>query len=223
MAVISKTRRELTSGDLKLMGLPQRFWPLHDVGDNQQLGVSLKNFNECIGKTKVHKYLQRDILPNMLFKGYGFLFHGEGQSGKTSMAALLCHEVRRYDATVTFINAGQLVDAVKNKVMWGEGISLEERVRKVDFLVIDDLGDEMVNQDDAYCRKFHHHTFITYLIRSRYDHMKSTVITTPLPRKRFESLYPSSMVNVLNDNFVHFVELSKKDLMVGVDNDFSQV
>ena len=135
--VMERRRRALTEYDLKLMGLPPRYWPDDGAGN----GVSFSGVSEGRHKEAARNYLRK--LPEMLVQGYGMFLCGPYGTGKTALAALICHEARRIESIVYFIRAFELKDAIVHDRMWDEGVLVADRVKKVDLLVIDDLGKEL--------------------------------------------------------------------------------
>lgn len=81
------------------------------------------------------------------FVANGIVVHN---SGKSALASLICHEARRIDRIVYFVRSFELRDAVINKRPWDDGISVDDRVRKVDLLVIDDFGKEYSDMPRLY-------------------------------------------------------------------------
>ncbi len=77
--------------------------------------------------------------------GEGLLFTGDVGTGKTHLAAAIAAEIiRKYSATVEFVSYTEVLTDIKAAFSnhSEEAYMLEERMRKADLLVIDDLGKE---------------------------------------------------------------------------------
>jgi len=189
MAFLSRTRRQLTERDLKLMMIPRRFWP--ESGDG--VGISFQNISEGRHKEAVRNYLRK--LPEMLDKGYGILFFGESGVGKTSLSCLIAHEARRYDATVFYVRSFTLRDAVIQGRIWDENITVEERANRVDLLIIDDMGKEHVEGGKGWSS-----SFFEDLIRVRSDNLRSTIIASSLSEEEYFNVYKDGMRSAMKES-----------------------
>ena len=77
--------------------------------------------------------------------GEGLLFTGDVGTGKTHLAAAIAAEIiRKYLATVEFVSYTEALATMRAAFSESNNndIILEERMRKADLLVIDDLGKE---------------------------------------------------------------------------------
>lgn len=101
--------------------------------------------------------------------GFGMLLFGAYGSGKTSASVIVAKAVVSRGGTAFFIRADDLVRSVIEKVQFDDESSVEERMRGVDLLVIDDLGSEHVKDFGK--------SLIEQLVRWRYDHKKSLIAT----------------------------------------------
>ncbi|MBQ3465417.1 MAG: ATP-binding protein [Firmicutes bacterium] len=77
--------------------------------------------------------------------GEGVLFTGDVGTGKTHLAAAIANKIiRKYSATVEFVSYVEVLADIRAAFSnhSEEAYLLEERMRKADLLVIDDLGKE---------------------------------------------------------------------------------
>jgi DNA replication protein DnaC len=77
--------------------------------------------------------------------GEGLLFTGDVGTGKTHLAAAIANKIiRKYSATVEFVSYVEVLADIRAAFSnhSEEAYLLEERMRKADLLVIDDLGKE---------------------------------------------------------------------------------
>jgi DNA replication protein DnaC len=172
------------------MRIPQRFW-----------SVRLDQVDEAI-RPKIDRYLRR--LDEHLDWGEGLLLWGDNGVGKTSAAVLIALEVRRRGASVLFITAEGLRQAVLERERFDDDQTVIERARAVDFLVLDDLGKEHPGETGFTERLFEN------LIRERVAARRTTVMTTNLPMsprvdgngresKALKNVYVPSMLEVMKE------------------------
>jgi hypothetical protein len=121
----------------------------------------------------------RDSLSRYLFRldenvsrGTGLLVTGDVGVGKTSIASLVAKEVRSRGYTVYFTTVWELAVTVRSRVMFEDNVSVLDRAKDVDLLVLDDLS-----KDDARDPLFGLRG-IEGLLVYRAGHNKPTVITS---------------------------------------------
>lgn len=206
--MFAKTRRELTENDLKLIGLPRRYWPVDESG----FGLDIERVSAGRHKDAVKNYISK--LPEMLDNGHGMMLYGKFGSGKTALAAMICHEARRIDALVCFVRSYELKDAIINRRMWDDGISVDDRVKRVDLLVIDDLGKEHSPSTSGW-----NEMYFEELLRARSDRMKSTILTSNFSPDTMKTMYKDSMIAVMKGciwpilvDGMDFREIEQKEL-----------
>lgn len=161
-------RRRLTSSDMRRLNLPERHWRARF--DAVQDGKH---------KEIVRRYLEQ--LPSMLASGVGLMLWGSNGVGKTSAAAVIAKESMRLGRTCYFTRASDFRDCVFGYEMFDPYITVRQRAREVDLLVLDDLGKEGADQRGSAERLFED------LIRQRVAEKRSTIITTNLSKKDFVS------------------------------------
>lgn len=159
------------------MELPRRYW-----------NVSFGNIKPEDSKHKMvmAKYLLK--IDEMIRNGYGLLFWGDNNSGKTACASIILKEMRRRGFVVLFCRASKIKDAFVKNVPFDSRILLRERLSDVDGLVIDDLGKEY-SGESGYIEKV-----FDNLIRERTGQKKITIITTNVSPDRLDRKYKKSMI-----------------------------
>lgn len=131
---MERVKRELTQGDMELMGLPREFW-----------GASWSFLPEGVTKKMVFEYLKSLNSDHKVVRdGDGFFIRGAHGSGKTYLTSICCKAFRRYSYSVYFITANQLQEAAENGIEWDEGTSVLDHAKNVDVLAIDDVGAEIL-------------------------------------------------------------------------------
>jgi DNA replication protein DnaC len=180
-------RMRLTQAHVERMRIPQRYW-----------GVRLAQVpGEVQGY--VEGYLRS--LDEHLDRGDGLLLWGNNGVGKTSAAVLFAKEARRRGASVFFITAEGLRQAVLERQVFDEDQTVIERARSVDFLVLDDLGKEHPGETGFTERLFEN------LVRERCAARRVTIVTTNLPLKQgdggsrsLSTVYIPSMLEVMKES-----------------------
>lgn len=162
MRVISTGRRSLTAEDLVRINLPEDHWraKIQDVQQSVRSAVEnyLTNFDD------------------MAQKGAGLWLRGSVGVGKTAIAALVAKEARARGYTAYFTTVFDLREAVRNKQMYDEALSVIDRCKDVDVLILDnfqtsDVGDMIVNL-----------RFLEELLVGRGSRLKISVLTTRVAR-----------------------------------------
>lgn len=156
-------RMRLTQAHIERMKIPRRFW-----------AVTFDQITEAI-RPKIDTYLRQ--LDDKLDRGEGLLLWGSNGVGKTSAAVLVALEVRRRGASVLFITAEGLRQAVLERELFDDDQTVIERARAVDFLVLDDLGKEHPGETGFTERLFEN------LFRERSAAQRTTFVTTNLPMR----------------------------------------
>jgi len=169
----------LTKAHMELMRIPRRFWE-----------VSVERVPESI-RQRILNYI-RDIDGN-LDRGEGLLLWGKNGVGKTSVAIFIAMEARRRGAPVLFSTAESLRSSVLDKTPFNATLSLMDRARYVDVLVIDDLGKEHPGETGFTERLFEN------LFRERSAARKTTFVTTNMDLDKMSERYKPSMLEVMKE------------------------
>jgi len=146
---------------MRLMLLPQEFLGL-EISDvtNEEFRETLENYVANM----------RDMFDERV----GLLIWGQPSSGKSAAAAILAKEARKRYKTSMFITIWDLRESLFNHAMFVSGISLMQRAREVDFLILDGL-----DKADAEAKaKAFNLVEIERLINSRAQQHRLTVVTS---------------------------------------------
>lgn len=181
---MDRERRELVERDLVRMRIPSLFY-----------GASRSKItiNEP-QRSAVFKYESR--INEVMERGVGLLFWGANGVGKTAMAVVIAKEAARFGWTVLFIRAADLFDLSTRKTWFSEqdGVSVWDRARSVDLLVLDDLGKEVADQNGRVIRDMEE------FIRDRVSHRRVIIATTNMhPSEGFSKIYKPSMLEVMKE------------------------
>jgi predicted ATPase len=160
MRVISTGRRTLTAEDLSRINLPEDHWR----AKIQEVQVP--------ARASIENYLTR--FETMAQKGAGLWLRGPAGVGKSAIAALVAKEARARGFTAYWTTVFDLREAVINKTMYDESLSVVDRCKDADVLVLDnflpaDIGDRFVNL-----------RYLEELLVGRGSRLKVTVLTSRL-------------------------------------------
>ncbi len=201
MRVISTGRRPLTAEDLVRINLPEDHWR----SKIQEVQPSVKS--------SVENYLTN--FDEMAQKGAGLWLRGSVGVGKTAIAALVAKEARARGYTAYFTTVFDLREAVRNKQMYDEALSVIDRCKDVDVLILDnfqtsDVSDMIVNL-----------RFLEELLVGRGSRLKISILTTRVARNdlKDQSAFVSAVESYLVGLSVTGEDLRKRrteDLKVTV-------
>jgi DNA replication protein DnaC len=173
-------RTPLRADHLLLMRIPQRHW------DAAFSGIKHENV-----RNNVERFLRR--LDDHLDNGDGLLFYGSNGTGKTSAAVVIAKEARRRGAPVLFATAEDLRVASIEGTLFHEDMTMMDRAREVDVLVIDDLG-----KDHSGATRYSE-TLFENLIRFRSSNRRTTILTTNLNQHALQDRFKASMMDVIKE------------------------
>lgn len=175
MSLIGDTSRELQPVDFRRMNVGRRYW-----------NVALERIPEQASyRAALEKFIGR--LKPAIEGGYGLVFYGPYRKGKTGASILLMKEVVSRGGTAYFLRADEVAGVTVEKTMFDEDQTVENRMKAVDLLVIDDLGTEATREAGA--------GMLERLIRWRYDSRKSLVVTTNASSEQLErKLTPGTLL-----------------------------
>lgn len=198
-------KKELTVSDLKRANVPEKFWY-----------VTLSSVPKDLPyMNKVLAYYVR--AEEMLEKGIGlYLYSKENQTGKTSIAVALLKRIIRLRYTALFEEAGRLKNALTRNEEFDEAFTIDQRIRSVDMLVIDDLGKEY-RTSSGYAE-----TTFENIIRDRIQSLKPIIITGNLAPKAISSTYSHSLSAMLKGSLVP-IEVSGYNWSLQQENDLKKI
>lgn len=178
MRLVTTPRRALVAEDLTRMNLPEDLWraKLQDVQPS--------------ARSIIEGYLTR--FDEVAEKGAGLVIRGEAGTGKTGISAVVAKEARARGYTVFFTTIFDLREAIRIKQMYDESLSIFDRCKEVDVLVLDNLV--LSDMTDHYVNE----RFIEELITGRGARLKISILTSRVSR--------SDMVKEKYAKFVSAIE-----------------
>jgi primosomal protein DnaI len=171
-------RRVLDKDDLNRMNLPIGLWR-SDPGKIQ---------GEA--QAKIFRYLA-DI-DDHIRNGRGLYLFGNPGVGKSSVAAIVSMVVRSVGLPVYFTTLWELIRDVKDQKEFHGEMSILERCRSVEMLVLDG-----VKEKDFHDSFFFNSNDIIGLLESRTIRSKLTVITSELKPQELHKKIPSNAKDLL--------------------------
>jgi DNA replication protein DnaC len=166
------------------MRIPKLYWEVSESG------ILLES-----GKPEVLGFVER--VCEVVGRGYGLLLWGTNGVGKTACAALVAKEACRFGWTVLFIRVADLLawETKKEFFCVSDGETVWNRARRVDLLVLDDLGKENLDAGGKALKE------LEEFIRERVSMKRSTIFTTNLSiRDDMPGIYMESMMSVLKES-----------------------
>jgi hypothetical protein len=163
-AVVSRWQRrdQLVEFDFKLMNLGRLY-----------RGVKAKGIQDEDARNTVINYCH-DIV-KYVQSGNGFVFTGEPGVGKSAAAAIIAMEARRWTFTVRVTFHEELQELQFNDRPFDDSMSMMERIRAVDLLVLDNFNEDFI-EDNRFGPKH-----MEKLVTRRQADGKVTMLTTRIP------------------------------------------
>lgn len=174
-------RRALVPADFERMNLPERYWR-----------AKIQGVPESV-RPAVERYLFR--IDEHVARGTGLFVLGAAGVGKTAIAALVAKEARARGHTVFFTTVWELVASMRARAEFEDGVSIIDRCRDVDVLVVDDLSPDDTKDPFMGARG------IEGLLVSRVERQRVTVITSKSPPDELRATY-RSLLEATQDSLV---------------------
>lgn len=177
---------ELTEKLLLHSGILEEFWDL--------------DINQYQGKPEVTQIVLEYMayIDNARKKGVCLFLHGNNGTGKTFLGVEVLKEALRKGYTVQFASLGGIIQALTDG--WYDSakrLRYEERIRDVDFLMIDDIGKELKISKNGLTE-----TVFDNLIRYRTFRNKPMIFTTNSDINSIENVYGKSAISLLYGKFI---------------------
>jgi len=191
-ARMSRTLRDLTPADLQRANIPERYWSatFKDVPKGAEHWGPVKTY--------------LTDLESFLDNGEGlYLWSVENGTGKTALATLILRRALRlgYTGYYTRSEAAKRAMQVPERVLFDEATTVEQRLRAVDVLVLDDFGKEYRSQNGSMFTE----SAIEDLVRERVQRRKVTLYTANIPPRKLadNGLFTVDLADVLRESVGH--------------------
>ena len=169
--------------ELAAANIPREYW-----------FAEMKNFHgDKLSQTTVEKYIAN--MDVALKKGLGLTFLGSYGRGKTFLCILILKAAIRQKYSVYFATMAELIKFIQDGFSNPDKVAFyNSRVKKANFLCIDNLGSEYRNLSS-----FGSFTAAEFdiLIRFRKGNLLPTFLTTNLTSEKFTKYYGNSVKSLL--------------------------
>lgn len=186
-----REQRKLTERDLRRMNIGRRYWDasldaIETDADHERI---LRTYAERIGRVRR--------------RGRGLLFYGPNSAGKTYGSVCLLKHAVSWGYSAYCIMAADLKDAVIRDEVFEEDfvrgrVTTEQRIREVDFLLLEDVGKEYKAKSGFG------ENLMENLLRHRTRNMLPTIITTNLSLPDFRERYGRSTFEIARESLYPF-------------------
>lgn len=145
--------------------------------------------------------------------GWGLFIYGPNGVGKTHASCAMLKEITKRGYSSYCILADELKVAFIDGSRFDADNSIIQRVRSVDFLLIEDLGKEYSGNGSGFAE-----LCFENLLRKRCRELLPTIITTNLSRQAFFERYKQSAASLAQECMVA-VEMSGQDRRAAIGQD----
>lgn len=130
----------------------------------------------------VKKYLKEDIK-------IGMYLYGEYGSGKTMLGMEILKEMFRRGKSILAVRSSELFDF--------DAWQLRDKAKRVNTLLIDDLGKEYRKQGSDWVL-----VLMDELFRARLNRLKPTIVTTNISPQDIKTVYAESLADLFREMFI---------------------
>lgn len=170
--------KHLTEQVLHRMNIGRRYWQ-----------AEMQDFVESPTKGLFRSYVQR--LNENYQQGWGVFLYGGNGVGKTHASCALLKEIERRGYSTYCILADVLKVAYIDGSRFDADNSVTQRVERVDFLLLEDLGKEYSGKGSGFAE-----LCFENLLRKRSRECLPTLVTTNLTPQAFKERYKQSAASL---------------------------
>jgi DNA replication protein DnaC len=178
MRTINPKKRSLNEETLVRMNIGRRFW-----------SAEMSDLPESPAKGIFRKYVM-DLQENYN-QGWGMFLYGANGVGKTHASCAFLKELQRRGYSTYCILADVLKVAYIDGSRFDADNSVVQRVERVDFLLLEDLGKEYSGKGSGFAE-----LCFENLLRKRSRECLPTIVTTNLAPDAFKERYKQSAASL---------------------------
>lgn len=190
----------LTEELLTRMNIGRRYWK-----------AEMSDLPETTAKGLFRRYMTD--LDSQYEGGWGLFIYGPNGVGKTHASCAMLKEISKRGYSTYCTLADELKVAFIDGSRFDADNSIIDRVRKVDFLLIEDLGKEYSGNGSGFAE-----LCFENLLRKRCRELLPTIITTNLSRNAFFERYKQSAASLAQECMVA-VEMNGEDRRANIGRD----
>ncbi len=168
----------LTEDILQRMNIGRRYWP-----------SLMENVPESALKNTYRAYMQK--LVSNYSEGWGLFVYGDNGVGKTYTSCALLKEITKAGYSTFCILSDELKLAYIDGSRFDTDNTVTQRVERVDFLLIEDLGKEYSGKGSGFAE-----LCFENLLRKRSRECRPTIVTTNLTPALFKERYKQSAASL---------------------------
>lgn len=178
-------RRRMTPALANRINIPKRYQ-----------SARLPHIPEGDPKQGLTAYLMK--IKEMAKDGTGLYLWGPNGTGKTYALAVVVRAVFLFGYSSLFLDATEFRKSLMDRtIMFDEGVSVIDRCETVDFLGLDDVGQEYRSANSGFVE-----SMLGELLRHRVNHNRCTCLTTNLNYDQFTAIYGQSTAGLVLDSMV---------------------
>ena len=183
----------LNSIILHRMNIGRRYWP-----------ASMQNVPESALKSTYRSYMAN--LASNYAEGWGLFVYGNNGVGKTYASCALLKEITKAGYSTFCILSDELKLAYIDGSRFDGDNTVTQRVERVDFLLIEDLGKEYSGRGSGFAE-----LCFENLLRKRSRECRPTIVTTNLTPALFKERYKQSAASLAMECMIA-VEMKGDDI-----------
>lgn len=168
----------LNEGILSRMNIGRRYWP-----------ACMQSVPEGTLKNVLRSYMSK--LHSQYHEGWGLFIYGNNGVGKTYTSCALLKEITRAGYSTFCILSDELKLAYIDGSRFDTDNTVTQRVERVDFLLIEDLGKEYSGKGSGFAE-----LCFENLLRKRSRECRPTIVTTNLTPVLFKERYKQSAASL---------------------------
>lgn len=205
-------KRDLFITKMRKAGIPKDYFSISKIDSSLIDTCGKKMFGQDMSKIRgvdlnltINNYTQN--LKKIKEEGWNLILEGPTGSAKTTSACICLKEAIKQGYTTQFVEVQKLRRLWTGEQKTQELEDLKSKIVTVDFLVLDDLGQEFISSTSD-----HQLSEMDYLLRERISECKCTIITTNSSQEDIRKRYQERIFSLLQRRNIHLIISTKNDL-----------
>lgn len=204
-------KEEIKRVRLVKSGIPKDYFPYKQI-KTENLSCYSKMYGNPTNTAKsidINKFINNFNQNINIVKsdGWNMILEGPTGSFKTTLACILGKYALQHNYTVLFVEMQKLRKIWTGEKLIEELENIKSKLYSVDFLILDDLGQEYMSLQSDY-----QNSEIDLLLRERISDKKCTIITTNAKENEIRTRYQERVYSLLQKKFIHIIMNTKVDV-----------